>query len=561
VPRRRALTGLLLAATLSGVLVSPAAGPDAGASRRDGPARTDAEPAGPGGGSADRKVMPVGSAFDGLPGDRPNVVVVMADDMREDELRFMPQTRRLLEDEGLRFTNAFAPHPLCCPARASFLTGRYTHRHGVWANRPPYGFSAFDDTSTLATALSEAGYRTGFVGKYLNGYGTGRPPDGSAEDSLRYVPPGWDEWRGAVTGPTGWDHPEAGGVYRYFDTTLSVNGRLRGRPGRYSTTMLGDETLDVLTALSAAPRPFFVWSSFVAPHSGFPVERDDPRVVDRADGRSAPVGTPARPRHVRGLYEHLVVESRGDKTVQDKPFFIARRPPLGQAEREAISAVAQQRAEALHVLDQQVVRIVERLAELNELDDTLVVFVSDNGVLLGEQRVVTAKNLVYDPAIRVPVLLRGPGLAAGSRRDDPFLLIDLVPTLLGVAGAPAWLTTEGVDVLGPAASRDWDRPILLETGPQARWGRTGPGLLSRPAGPSPLRFTQAVRTSRYLYVEHASRERELYDVLADPGEHRNLLGRPGTDRVLVQLADLLERLRTCSGESCRPPLPASLRAG
>ncbi len=114
--------------------------------------------------------------------DRPNVVVVMADDMRADDLRFMPHVRRLVAARGLTFGNSFSPYPLCCPARASFLTGQYPHNHGVLGNEAPYGFGAFDDRATLATSLQAAGYRTGFVGKYLNDYGTvpsrvtGEPP-------------------------------------------------------------------------------------------------------------------------------------------------------------------------------------------------------------------------------------------------------------------------------------------------------------------------------------------------------------------------------------------------
>lgn len=146
---------------------------------------------------------PVPPFREGIPGSRPNIVVVMADDMRADELRFMPRTRALLGGEGVAFDHSFSPYPLCCPARASFLSGQYTHNHGVWSNRPPYGFAAFDDSRTVATLLTDAGYRTAFVGKYLNGYGTTPPPDGSASDSLSYVPPGWADWRGAVGGPTG----------------------------------------------------------------------------------------------------------------------------------------------------------------------------------------------------------------------------------------------------------------------------------------------------------------------------------------------------------------------
>ena len=130
---------------------------------------------------------------------KPNIVMVMADDMRTDDLRFMPSVRRLLVGRGLNFRNSFSPYPLCCPARASFLTGRYAHNHHVYSHAQPYGFQSFDDHATIATALQQSGYQTGFVGKYLNGYGAERSLV-TGGPSFRYVPAGWTDWYGAVEG-------------------------------------------------------------------------------------------------------------------------------------------------------------------------------------------------------------------------------------------------------------------------------------------------------------------------------------------------------------------------
>ena len=156
--------------------------------------------------------------------------MVMADDMRTDDLRFMPSVRRLLVGTGLNFRNSFSPYPLCCPARASFLTGRYAHNHHVYSHASPYGFQSFDDHATLATALQQSGYQTGFVGKYLNGYGaenslvTGGP-------SFRYVPAGWTDWYGAVERPAGSPY-RSGGTYNYWHTLFNVNGTHRRHPRR-----------------------------------------------------------------------------------------------------------------------------------------------------------------------------------------------------------------------------------------------------------------------------------------------------------------------------------------
>src|SRR5262249_55732778 len=150
---------------------------------------------------------------------RPNIVVIMADDMRADDLRWMPATRRLLGSAGATFANSFASQPLCCPSRATFLTGQYAHNTGVLGNGGPFGFHAFHDSWTLAPDLRAAGSRAPLVGKYLNGSGMTAPPGRSAGTSSRtYVPPGWTDWYGA---PTVLGGPLKGSVYNYRKTTVN----------------------------------------------------------------------------------------------------------------------------------------------------------------------------------------------------------------------------------------------------------------------------------------------------------------------------------------------------
>jgi arylsulfatase A-like enzyme len=504
-------------------------------------------------------------ALDSLFGDQiqPNIVVIMADDMRDDELRFMPKTRRLIGDQGVRFANAFSPHPLCCPARASFLTGQYTHNHKVWSNAEPWGFSALDDSATLPVWLNRAGYNTLMLGKYLNGYGSGKTPDGSSP--LTYLPPGWTDWRGAVSGPEDWDDPEAGGTYRYYDTTLNDNGTLRGSPGRYQTRLFGDESEDMIAEAASSPRPFFLWASYVAPHSGTPREVDDPKPVQRTDGVTESYVTPARPRDVRGLFDTVIRQApghEGEADARDKPFFVRDLPQPTRSEQDALLAVALQRAESLSVLDAEVERTVDRLEQAGELDDTIVVFASDNGFFLGEHRMRRGKTLAYEPSLRVPMLMRGPGIPAGEIRTDPFLTTDFAPTFLEASGARPQPSVDGMSMLDVARSGDrgWSRGVLTETGPR----RVGNGIaesdnwLVHGKGPSPLRFSQGVRTARYLYVEHRSHEKELYDLRNDPGQLTNIVDRPGESRVVRRLARVLDSLRNCSGAGCREPLPSAL---
>ena len=163
--------------------------------------------------------------------------MITVDDMREDELVYMPKTRALLADAGVTFENSFSPYPLCCPARSSFLTGLYTHNHEVWSHAEPWGFKVLKDADTLPVWLQQAGYDTVFLGKYLNGYGAQPAPDGSSPTSTTYIPPGWSDWRGAIDGGPGPDFPDKdGGTYRFFNTTLNDNGEFYLEPGATSPT-------------------------------------------------------------------------------------------------------------------------------------------------------------------------------------------------------------------------------------------------------------------------------------------------------------------------------------
>ncbi len=497
--------------------------------------------------------------------DRPNVVVIMADDARNDDLRFMPNVRRLIGDRGVRFTNTFSPQPLCCPARASFLTGQYSHNHGVWSHVSPYGFRALHDRATLPVWLHRVGYDTTFLGKYLNGYGTQTRRNG--QPSLRYVPPGWTDWRGAVDGGVKADPALDGGTYRYWNTTLNVHGTLVPHHGAYQTRLFSRIAQQTFRQESRSPAPFFSWLSFVAPHHGSPREVDDPAPLLRADGHREVFLNPARPKGVRGRFDSVIRHApgyRGEKDVRDKPFFIRDNPPLSHAEQVAVREDSRQRAEALSVLDDEVAKMMAVLRRTGELAHTYVVFTSDNGYFLGEHRMRQGKILPYEPSLRVPLLIRGPGIPAGQTRTDPFTMIDFAPTLLQIAGAPRPRSVDGVGMLGVAkhGDRGWSRGILTETGPRtvrSDIAESDNFLVDPSHGPSPLRFSQGVRTGRYLYVEHASRERELYDLRTDPREVTNLVDRPGRRPVVRALAHELDLLRNCKGHGCSLRLPRILR--
>ena len=504
-----------------------------------------------------------------LAAGQPNVVVITLDDMREDDLRFMPRTQALIGAQGVAFENAFAPYPLCCPSRSSFVTGLYTHNHGVWSHQEPWGFKALQDQQTLPVWLRNAGYDTVFLGKYLNGYGTQPAPDGSAPDSKTYVPPGWTDWRGAIDGGLGAGHPQDGGTYRFFNTTLNDDGQFYLEPGRYQSEVFGDLTAGIVAEQAGDDRPFFLWANYVAPHHGNPGEPDDPKPITRDDGKKTRFVTTARPARVKGMFDALVTEApgaEGEEDVSDKPFFVRELPPLNAAELAGLLEVTRQRAESLAVVDEQVEKTVDALAATGELEDTLIIFTSDNGYFLGEHRIRQGKVLPYEPALAVPLLIRGPGIPAGEVRTDPFTTVDVAPTVLSAADTTVDWPLNGKDLLGVARSGDegWRRAVLTETGPRgvvAELDESGPDLKPRDPGPDAKRFSQGIRTARYLYVEHASGEVELYDMTVDPDQLDSVAGDPAYAEDQAALARVLDKMRNCRGGACSAPMPRSLRAG
>ncbi|MGH3508621.1 MAG: sulfatase family protein [Nocardioidaceae bacterium] len=495
---------------------------------------------------------------------RPNIVVIMTDDARNDDLRFMPHVRHLIEDQGVRFTNSFSPQPLCCPARASFLTGEYSHNHHVWSHVWPFGFRALKDKSTVPVWLHDVGYDTNFLGKYLNGYGIQSLKNG--KPSLHYVPPGWTNWMGSVDGGVTAGTQLDGGTYRYFDTTLNENGRLVPNHGVYQTDVFSRISQDVFRQEATSPNPFFYWASFVAPHAGSPRESDDPKPIRRADGKLQIFENPARPKSVWGKFNKVITKApgyRGEKNVQDKPFFIRDLPPLSPAEQIAVREDDRQRAESLSIVDDQVAKMMQVLKETGQLANTYVFFTSDNGYFLGEHRMRQGKILPYEPSLRVPLLVRGPGIPKGQTRSDPFITPDFAPTFLQIAGAQPEAQDDGISMLDVAkyGDRGWTRGVLTETGPRAVSGdiKESDNFLVKKDGPSPLRFSQGVRTGNYLYVEHASREFELYDLRTDERELHNIVYEPKERRVVAAMREMLDKLRNCKGAGCAIPLPKFLQ--
>ena len=542
------LLTLLVVALAGGVAVGLAAAPVGGSGGAGGSASLSASGSGAATGRASR-----------IPA-RPNIVTIMADDMRYDDLRFAPHVRQLFARGGTQFRNSFSSYPLCCPARASFLTGELAHNHHVYSHVDPYGFKAFDDSRTVATTLHRAGYRTAFVGKYLNGYGAQRSKV-SGRPSYTWVPPGWDQWFGAVERPDAQHTP--GGTYNYMRTVYNINGRPSGRRfhGEYQTDTLGRFARNLAHGFSRGERPFFLYLSFVAPHHGGPREPDDPR-SQRLRGRPVEYPTPARPQRVKGYFDRTVQRGPGvppgraqpDPRTMDMPWFL-RRPPFNAHDRAAVAEVTRQRAEAVRVLDQQVGRLIDQLRRDGTLDETVVMFTSDNGYFLGEHQMRGGKILAHEPSLRVPFLVRGPGVPTGQRRWSPVTTVDQTATILDLAGATRAhpLPLDGRSILPDVArDRGWDQALLdealLEVVPRKDQAFRDP------------RSSIGIRTARWSFIRYRDGSGELYDLRRDPDELVNLYRRRDHAGVRSALQQVWRRAKDCRGADCRVPLPDSLAA-
>jgi arylsulfatase A-like enzyme len=460
--------------------------------------------------------------------DRPNIVVITSDDQSLSDLRWMPRTRRVLGDAGVTFSSMLSPHPLCCPARANLLTGQYAQNSGVRSNdgRLLGGFPALDPSHVLPVWLQGAGYRTAFVGKYLNGYENHLERVGDEPGGRQ---PGWTQW-----------NPIVAHVDEYFGSTFYDNGARRTFARQHSSDVIRRYTGDYIRRFADKPQPFFVWAAHYAPHATC--------VGPPSQGCWQPA-VPAR-RHAQ-LFERVRSPSFRDpafneKDMTDKPPEMRERPPV---QEQRVQSHFLGRIRSLQAVDEAVADAVATLRDEGELDNTVVMFGSDNGMLMGEHRWMN-KNLPYEEDLRVPLLVRGPGVPRNEVRHQTVSMIDIAPTVLDLADATASVVVDGRSFL--PVLRDPRAPgggtILIQAGPTTVAQSNGWGWSWR-----------GVRTGRYTYVQHASGFGELYDRQRDPAQLRNVARRAAYQAIGAELQRRTGVLGDCVGVSCWPawePLPA-----
>ncbi len=440
--------------------------------------------------------------------DRPNIVLILTDDQRFDSLYAMPRVQQDLVAHGVRFTNAIVSNSLCCPSRATILTGGYSHTTKVWTNVytswSPFGAwpafkAAGDEQGTIALALDRAGYQTGLFGKYLNDF-VGPP-----------APAGWDRFA-AFSG----DH-KGGSYYHYSMFVKDGEGThtetFGSDPADYSTTVVDRKAMSFLRS-TPADQPFFLYVAPFAPHAKVvPAPRDQ--------------GT-------WSAHHQTLRPSFDEADISDKPAYIHEQPMVPAA---AAQLKFELQDEALQAVDRMVGDIVDELRDSGRLDDTMLIFMSDNGIENGEHRWIY-KLTPYEESIRVPLVVRYDPLTSANTISAPGLVsnADIAPTIADVVGIPfdGVGTVDGVSFVPilDGSARSVRSNVLLEH-------LDYPGKYHVPT-------YCGIRTANWTYVRYGDGVEELYHLTTDPYELTNV-----AHSATVELQLLRQRTRSL----CDPPPP------
>jgi len=510
-------------------------------------------------------------------GKQPNIVVIMTDDQAAADLVNMPNVKKLLADRGTTFSDAVDSFPLCCPARATFITGQYAHNHGVVGNFYPHGWYGMKDRGNiLPTWLQKSGYRTGMVGKWLNGYGA---LTGKGEK-----PKGFDIWRGLLDVS----------AYDYFNFVMSIDGKGEKTWGDsvfahklvqfaniqvvdkpepvvlavikklqevfgpapytyfgsqntkdYTVDVTGNVFTDLLDKEKSQTKPFFMWWSPAAAH------REDVATSPALLGRKGVDPRPA-PRYEAKSKSYTLPRppnfNQGDASFAKLPAnMTSNLPTLDDKAIAQLQLDYEGRTGSLLAVDDHVAKIVKKLKDTGQYDNTTIIFTSDNGWMQGQHRVPGDKFLPYEESLRVPFIIAGPGVPKGRKIKGQVTNVDFAPTILDLANAKPGRAMDGVSLLATANNpkKRPDRAISIEA-PEP--------LFTSPSMPT-NKWDQAykgVRTDDWKYVVYkVSGGEELYNLKADPYEINNLAADPAYAAIKAKMIAKLAKVNACAGAACR----------
>ena len=460
--------------------------------------------------------------------NKPNIIVIMTDDLSENMLNIalnndlLPNLTKHIFNEGTNFTNSFVTFPLCCPTRATALSGQYSHNHGVLSTLSPLGGVAkFNDTHTIATVLQND-YHTGFVGKYLNGYG--KTGEGVPAE---YTPPGWDQWRSTIIYPNEVFKKSYGGMYKYL---ITINGNVSEVDGKYKTYTEGEHLVDLINNKpDDEPSLIFYWPR--VPHTTGDGMSCNPSSDEGATRAKKSIKVPpeydsilnnvtiphSKSFNARDGYEEVQVYSNSFK--------------INQKGIECTDNLYRDHIESLIPIDDVFGEIINALRKNEQLDNTIFIFTSDNGYLIGEHRLF-GKNKPYEESIRVPLYISGPDIPKQTI-DKLVISNDWVPTIADYGGVKLFEGADGMSLkpLIDDPSIKWRKQFLIE----------GRGFYQ-------------VRTEIDSYTTHNKyNATSYYDLVNDPYQLKNKANctDPSCLERINALENIMKQLIQCSEQQCR----------
>lgn len=412
--------------------------------------------------------------------ERPNFLIIVTDDQRYDTMEYMPKTQELIFDQGVTFSSGYVTTPFCCPSRASILTGMYASNHDVHVNENELKYK------TVVDDMHKNGYYTGLVGKYLNSW------DGSMR-------PEYDFW------VSFW----GGTVPSYYDPDLNINGTWSKQTG-YITYLFKDQAISFLDKAANQSKPFLLLFTPNAPHAPFTPADED-----------------------KGLYQDLPKhrpENYNEEDISDKPLSIAGKPLLTEEDETTIENVRRRQVLTLTSLDRSIAEVMAKLEETGEMDNTVIIFISDNGKHWGEHR-MDSKSTAYEESVKVPFAIRYPPLIPAPYIEDGLVAnIDIAPTLYELSETKAPNAMDGLSLVPLLnGTDDWRTCLLLEAWPdRGHW--------------------TALHTGQYVYIETDDDLSEFYDLTIDPYEMNNMINAEEYQSMILEMqADMQnERERNVS---------------
>lgn len=472
-----------------------------------------------------------------MAGKRPNVLFICTDQQRYDALGCCgnphvqtPAIDRLAAD-GVLFEQCYVQSPVCSPSRASLVTGTYVHNHGLWAN----GVTLPDSEPVFSKALGKSGYDCGLIGKmHLSHCYAGRT-EPRRDDGFRVYEWAHDpQHRSPENAYHRWlreKHPDV------WARAIGSGERQNHEPGGFDTIpteahyshWAAEQAIDFLRERPDEAQPFFLWLNFYDPHHPF-VAPAEYLARYRPEALPAPVGRPGE-----------LATKPSIQTEASKESYAGHARGYRTYDAPEIQKIIAAYYAMVSLIDDEVARVLAALERQGLAEDTVVIFTSDHGEMLGDHELLLKGPMLYEGAVRVPLIMRWPGeLPAGERRRELVEWLDLCPTILSLAGLPPLPGNQGLDLLplargdADAATRGW---ALCE------YRNSGHGY------EPPVHLTM-LRQGRFkLIVQHGppATDRpgagELYDLESDPDELCNLWDEPAaqTDRIALErlLLDVL----------------------